>query len=208
METDFKKLNRFTTIPFLIDMLVRKKLTLLSPALWEDYNDRETMEVYRKSIGARSIYALCFTHGGETIHHWNTFSAGAGGCYIEFSPQKLFQILQNHPGVQHGKVQYVSMRDIASVTSENFAFIKRQPYLPEKEYRIIVAAAEEQQPVFEFDLDISVIRRITINNKMPAEVFRSLKKSLLCIAPDYKGSIYQSTLLSNPVWINHFRGRL
>lgn len=208
METDLKKLNRFTTLPFLIDMLLRKKLTLLNPAFWEDYNDRETMEVYRKSTGAKSMYALCFTHGGETIHHWNAFAAGTAGCYIEFSPERLFLMLKKHSEVQHGRVQYISVRDIASVAPQNLPFIKRQPFAPEKEYRIIATTPHEQGPVFELDLDINVIRRITINNKMPAEVFRSLKKSLKCIAPDYKGGIYQSTLFSNPVWINHFRNRL
>jgi hypothetical protein len=41
-------LNRFTTLPFVIDLLARKQLTLLNPGFWEDYNDRVTMELYRK----------------------------------------------------------------------------------------------------------------------------------------------------------------
>jgi hypothetical protein len=44
MQTEFKKLNRFTSIPFLIDLLKREKLSLLNPSFWEDYNDRETVE--------------------------------------------------------------------------------------------------------------------------------------------------------------------
>ena len=36
-----KKLNRFTTLPVLLDLLKRKRLVLLDPAVWEDKNDSE-----------------------------------------------------------------------------------------------------------------------------------------------------------------------
>jgi hypothetical protein len=58
------------------------------------------------------------------------------------------------------------------------------------------------------DIDINIIRRITINNKLPHSVFQSIKESLQQIAPEYTGKIYQSTLYNNPVWINHFRDKM
>lgn len=102
-------LNRFTTIPFVIDLLTRRQLTLLNPGIWEDYNDRVTMELYRTKKKSKSIYALCLTHGRETINHWNTFANGASGCCIEFNSEKLFKCLDKINGVVHGKSEYVKI---------------------------------------------------------------------------------------------------
>lgn len=206
MATPYKKLNRFTTLPFLMDLLKRKKLALLNPRFWDDYNDRETMEIYRNNVKAEGIYALCFTHGSETIHHWNAFAGGTSGCCIEFSPERLFAILDKDERIQHGRVEYVAMQNLKYNAAE-LPFVKRQPFAPEKEYRII-AACPEQHAAFEIDIDINIIRRITITNKLPQVVFKSIKELLLQIAPEYKGKIYQSTLYNNPVWINHFRNKM
>lgn len=41
------KLNRFTTLPVLLDLLQRQKLTLLDPKSWEDKNDSEIILEYK-----------------------------------------------------------------------------------------------------------------------------------------------------------------
>jgi len=76
MEKEIVKINRFTTIPFLLDLLLRQKLTLLNPSSWEDYNDRETVEAIKNRAGVSAVYALCLTYGNETVHHWNAFGNG------------------------------------------------------------------------------------------------------------------------------------
>ena len=206
MQGEIKKLNRFTTIPFLIDLLKRKKLTLLNPKSWDDYNDRETLEIYKKQIKAESIYALCLTHESETVHHWNAFASGTNGCCIEFSPTKLFNYLNKIEGARHGVVQYIKVNELkkAIVKVDDLPFVKRHPFEPEKEYRLIVASDKKQSPVFDIDIDISIIRRITITNNLPATTFESLKEILSLIEPNYKGGIYHSTLYNNTNWINHF----
>ena len=65
-----QKLNRFTTLPILLDLLERKKLTLLNPILWEDKNDSEIILEYKKRKNIKNLFALCFSHNDETIHHW------------------------------------------------------------------------------------------------------------------------------------------
>jgi hypothetical protein len=206
MEVDIKKLNRFTTLPFLMDLLKRKKISLLNPNYWEDYNDRETMEAYRKSVNAESIYALCLTHKSETIHHWNAFANGASGCCIEFSPTKLFEILHTN-NVQHGKTEYVRINELANFNPEpqQFPFLKRQPFKPENEYRLIATSNEKQTATFDIDIPLQIIRRITISATVPHSVFESIKAVLLQIAPELKSKIYHSTLYNNNTWINHFR---
>lgn len=200
-------LNRFTTVPFLIDMMSRRQLTLLNPAFWEDYNDRVTMELYKKRKKAESVYALCLTDRRETIHHWNTFASGTSGCCIEFDRRKLIQCLKSVEGVAHGKVEYVKINDLAQVSTKvnKLPYLKREPFEPEREYRIVATCSRPQQPAFDIPLDINSIRRITISNKLPEPVFKSLKEGLMNIAPDYKGRISHSTLLNNARWVNHFR---
>ncbi|SDK03204.1 hypothetical protein SAMN04487935_2368 [Flavobacterium noncentrifugens] len=205
MDTDIKKLNRFTTFPFVVDLLKRKKLTLLNPTFWEDYNDRETMEIYRQKTKSESIYALCFTHRNETIHHWNAFANGTSGCCIEFSPEKLFDILSRDSRISHGKTQYMSLKGLCDVETAQLPYLKRLPFEPEKEYRIIAASNEKQNATLEIDIDLNAIRRITISNKIPQTVFESMKKVLLEINPEFRGKIYHSTLFNNQTWIGHFK---
>ena len=77
-----EKLNRFTSLPYLIDMLEKNELTLLDPSGWEDKNERITIEQYKEHNGYESIYALCMTDKAETYHHWNAFTNGDSGSRL------------------------------------------------------------------------------------------------------------------------------
>lgn len=206
MELEIKKLNRFTTIPFLIDLLKRRKLTLLNPIYWEDYNDRATLEAYQKKLKKSSIYALCLTHQNETIHHWNAFANGTSGCCIEFIPEKLIGILNKNNEVIHGKAEYIKIKDLANQKIEiaKLPYLKREPYETENEYRIIALSDELQKNTFDIQIDLNVIRKITLSNKIPESVFESTKELLLQIFPELKNKISHSTLYENFNWINHF----
>ena len=205
MVTDILKINRFTTIPFLLDLLQREKLTLLNPSSWEDYNDKETVEAFKKRSGFSSVYALCLTYGNETVHHWNAFANGTSGCCIEFSPEKLFKILDALPNVSHGKASYMSIKQLRDFTSQELPYFKRLPFKPEREYRIIATSDQSQKPALDIGIDLSIIRRITISNKVPPVVFKSLKKIIADINPSFSGKIIHSTLFNNQIWINHFK---
>lgn len=205
MKSAIKKLNRFTTFPFLIDLLTRKKLTLLNPAFWEDFNDRETIEIYRQRVDAASIYALCLTHKNETIHHWNAFANGTSGCCIEFSPRKLFNILDNEEAVIYGEAEYISINNLPDFEIQQLPFVKRLAFNPENEYRIIAISDEEQQASFDIDIDLDIIRKITISNKVPKVVFKSMKAVIHQIAPQMKADIYHSTLYNSQTWVKHWK---
>jgi hypothetical protein len=189
-------------------MLKRETLTLLNPDFWEDFNDRETIKAYKKSSQAQSIYALCLTYANETVHHWNAFASGTSGCCIEFSPDKLFSILANTVGVIHEKVEYLGVNRLGSFDNKKLPYLKRLPFEPEKEYRILATSDREQVAAFDIKIDLNVIRRITISNKVPEPVFASLKEVLLNINPAFKGKITHSTLFKNSTWINHFTGNI
>ena len=204
MKSDLLKLNRFTTIPFLMDMLVREKLTLLNPSFWEDQNDKGTVEAFKYRSGINSIYALCLTYGNETVHHWNAFANGSSGCCIEFSPDRLFSNLGLNSNLRHGKVLYNSIKNLRNFSDEELPYLKRLPFKTEKEYRLLLLDENPQQPAFDLDINLDVIRRITISNKVPKSVYKSLKTVLLNINPAFQGKIVHSTLFKNQIWLNHF----
>jgi len=137
-----KRLNRFTSLPVLLDLLERKKLTLLDPKLWDDKNDSEVILAYKRKKGVKNLFAVCLSHGDETVHHWKTFSDGTSGCVIEFDAKKLFAIINNIPNLRHGTVSYKKLMDVEKedtiIDIDQMPFTKRWPYRCEEEYRIIV----------------------------------------------------------------------
>lgn len=60
MLKEIRILNRFTTLPNLLDFLERKKLVLLDPKSWDDRNDTEVIMAYKekKNIEKFLLYAL------------------------------------------------------------------------------------------------------------------------------------------------------
>ncbi len=202
------KLNRFTSLPILLDLLQRKKLVLLDPKLWEDKNDSEVIFEYKKRKGIKNLFALCFSCDDETVHHWKTYSNGPSGCVIEFDPQKLFAVLNPIAGLHHGRVEYRKLPDIekknAVIDVDKMPFTKRWPYRCEEEYRII-AESEDKSDFFEIDIPLTVIRRITISQQMPEQVYATIKSYLKEVTRNPESRISRSTLYQNTRWINRFK---
>jgi hypothetical protein len=209
MKTEpIRKLNRFTTLPVLLDLLQRKKLTLLDPKLWDDRNDSEVILEYKKRKKIKNLFAVCFTSGDETVHHWKTYSHGASGCVIEFDVRKLFSIIDRIPDLRHGKVEYRKLSEVedkkAIIDIDKMPFTKRWPYRCEEEYRII-AETNHSETFFEIDIPLSVIRRITISQLMPQPIYETIKGYLKDLKGNPDGKISKSTLYENPRWIKRFQ---
>jgi hypothetical protein len=206
MDQPPERLNRFTTIPFLIDLLTRKKLTLLNPSFWEDYNDKKTLSIYRKAIEKKSVYALCLSYDSETIHHWNAFANGSGGCCIGFNASRLLYIL-DAKGIKHAATSYIRVRDLpkTKVTLEELPFVKRARYKPECEYRIIATSDEPQKASLDIDIDLDTIEKISLSSRIPRGVYESLVATLKQVDKNFTARFHQSTLLSNAKWVSHFK---
>lgn len=199
------KLNRFTTLPMLLDLLDRRKLVLLDPCSWDDKNDTEIIEEYKKKAKISNLFALCFTHDGETIHHWKTFANGPGGCCIEFSANRLIQVLDGISGLRHRMVEYKKITEAKSEFElKDIPFIKRKPYQFEREYRVIWEG-KTKNAFFEIEITLDLIRRITFSQQMPAPVYEAVKALLIRNFPELKNKINKSTVYRNDVWINHFK---
>lgn len=205
--TPIKRLNRFTTLPVLLDLLQRKKLTLLNPASWEDKNDSEIILAYKKRKGIKSLFALCFSYNDETIHHWKTYSNGSSGCVIQFDAPRLFEILDKVPSLRHGKVEYRKLHDIEKkdekIDADKIPFTKRWAYRCEEEYRVIVET-DEQKDFFDIDIPLDIINKITISQQMPKQVFNTIKSYLRDVRGDPESRVHRSTLYENKRWINRF----
>jgi hypothetical protein len=91
-------LNRYTTLPILLDILQQKHITLLSPATWEDWNDAYYLERYKQESKLRTVLAACFSERGETFHHWRVFSNGSSGVCIEFDKRSLLKSFAGRDG--------------------------------------------------------------------------------------------------------------
>ena len=205
MNSRITRLNRFTTLPVLLDFLERKKLVLLDPKSWDDKNDTEVILAYKEKKGIEKLFALCFTHDYETIHHWKTFANGSSGCCIEFDADKLIQIFKKAK-LRHGIVEYKKIKEATpnSFKLNQMPFIKRKPYECEQEYRIIWEGDTDAN-VFELDVPLDTINKITISQQMPEQVFITIKNLLKKTFDDPEKRISRSTIYENKRWINSFK---
>ena len=218
-----RRLCRYTTVPILIDYLIRREITLLPPSTWEDRSDAGICDDYRRRRGLDRLLAACFTTAPETIHHWSTFAAGPAGCCLELSP-RILDLWSTLPGLRHGPVRYVSLRESPAHSpapvpapvqahanlphedpqTQHLPFLKRLPYRIEAEYRVLsegAASAPHASPfVTALPLPAAYLRRITITQRMPKPVFDSLKKALKPLIADTPIKVHRSTLLDNPTW--------
>lgn len=200
------RLNRYTTLPVLLDMLKRRKLVLLDPASWEDKNDSEILLEYKKRKKLQALFALCFSHGDETIHHWKTFADGISGCCIEFDSKKLVALLKTLDGVRFGPVVYRKIKDLkdGTITVKSIPFTKRWPYRCEEEFRIILES-RTKAPCFEIDFDLRIIKKITISQRMPEQVYATIREYLRSAFKNPDQRISRSTIYQNRIWIEKFR---
>jgi len=205
-----KILNRYTTLPVLIDLLRRKKLVLLSPDKWEDRNDAEVMLEYKKRRNLKHLYAVCFSEGDETIHHWTTFSSGSSGCCIAFDREKLLSAVETIDGIRTGSVKYRKLRNLREegIIALDMPFTKRWPYRCEEEYRVIFESEEEMAALdgfFDIDINLRMIRKVTINQRMPEQVYLTIKGYLKQEFKNPDQKINRSTLYQNDIWISKFK---
>ena len=209
MEKPIRILNRYTTLPVLLDVLKKRKLTLLDPRLWEDRNDAELMLEFKRRMKVKNLFVLCFASGDETVHHWKSFSAGSSGCVIEFDAPGLFKAFDQVPGLQRGRVKYVKLPELEGANKKVIAldaipFTKRWPYRCEEEYRVLVTT-DEDLAYYEVPIGIDTIRRITISQQMPESVFQTIKEHLKDLNQNPEGKVNRSTLFENKRWIKAFR---
>lgn len=196
--------RRYTNLSAAIHLLQSRKITLLNPARWDDANDAYFMGEYKRLAGAETVLAICFAETVETYHHWRVFSHGADGVCIEFDKARLLDSFEGQPGVLKDKVVYrkiATLKKRRAIEADELPFLKRKPYEPECEYRVIYVDKTISMEAKDFDIDLSWIRRITLSPWMSNVLKESVKKTLRGIDGDCRRlSVSRSTLVGNDEW--------
>ena len=197
-------LRKYTTIPVLMDILDRKRISLLDPKKWEDRNDWKIMDKYRELKNKKSILATCFSYGNESIYHWNAFSKENDGCMISFyAPALIKHVRSNYPDVRMGKIQYKNIRDLKNgVVRDEIPFTKRSPYSCEKEFRMLQLFDDEIKS-FDVSFDISHICKIVLTQKLSDCIVETMKAKLADLGVP-RDKIFKSTILENKQWVHFF----
>jgi len=190
----------------LLDLLTRKKIFLIDPSTWEDRNDAEIILEYKRRKKIPKLFALCFCIGDETVHHWKTYADGISGCCIEFDEKKLLACFRSIKGVRWGDVIYKTIDAVENSTIEldRIPFIKRWPYRFEKEFRILWEGKTSRNTI-DLDIDLNSINKITLSQRMPADVYSSIEELLRGKINDPSIEINKSTLYENSRWIKAFK---
>jgi hypothetical protein len=207
------KLNRFTTLPFLLDMVINERLIFSNPENWDDKNDSKVLDIYKKKKykGKKGVklFALCFLKDHETIHHWKSFADGISGCCIEFDKKNLTELLSKYEDVRFGSVIYKRLKDLGDGAIDEcvntIPFIKRWPYRFEKEFRVIWDGITNENSHEISIKGYNIVTKITLspNLKESDPLFITIQKFLNEHIPTVE--INHSTVYENRKdWIEKF----
>jgi hypothetical protein len=201
-------LRRYTNLAGTIHVLRHQVITLLSPASWDDRNDAYFLSQYKKRKNVQSVLALCFALAPETYHHWRVFSHGCDGVCIEFDKEALLGALQGIEGLRSRKVIYKEIRRarVKRPKVDELPFLKRFPYKPENEFRLIYVGPDEVTDFKEFDIPLHCIMKITLSPWMPKALVQAVGETLQDIDGCQGLAIRRSTLIENEKWKQLARG--
>lgn len=202
-----KYFRRYTDIPSLIGMLTSGEMTLLEPATWDDKNDSYFLEQYKQKLGLSSVLALCFTRAPETYHHWRVFSPGPSGVCVWFHESEIKAAVKDVAGLRIKPVQYLTVKNVRhrTLSVTRMPFVKRMPFKPEQEVRIVWQSAVESLASLQVPFASSAIARITLSPWLHPSLADPLKDLLKTLPECRRYKIYRSTLVGNAEWKKHGR---
>lgn len=194
-------LNRYTSLPIVLDMLEHRRLALLSPETWQDRNDAHYLERYREDRKIDSVLAVCFSRSRETYHHWSIYAGGASGVCVEFDRQQLLESIPA-TGYRHGAVRYrrIDKLELKNPSIKWWPFLKRKPFRDELEYRIIYEGETAHERVHYIPIKLSWINKVTLSPWLPEAVENCVIDSIRRIDGCSGLNVFRSTLINNARW--------
>ena len=196
------RLNRYTSLPVLLDMLTRSQITLLNPALWEDRNDSYYIEQYKIKRKLKTVLAACFSNRPETFHQWKVFANGSSGVCIEFDKEKFLKSLPTVRGIRAQLVRYSPIYHVekARPDPKEWPFLKRIAFKDEDEFRIVYESSSEEMETKMLHFDISSIRQITLSPWLPKSVADTTVLVIKAIDGCDRLKVNRSSLIENSRW--------
>lgn len=203
-------LNRYTTLPFLLDMLYNKKLTLVDPTTWEDENDSYFMKLYKTKSKYKSILALCLAEykyqDTEKYHIWKIYSGTSSGVCIQFFRDQLISYIETVPGIRCNKVTYKTIKNLnkewENIKISELPFLKRKAFDGEAEFRIIYENDTEEIFLKDIPINLSSISKIILNPWMPNSLSESITKAINGIEGCNHIKVTQTNILNYEKWRN------
>lgn len=194
--------RRYTTLPFLIDILVERRLALLDPLIWEDKNDSYFMELYKEKKKLNTVLSLCFAEATETYQHWKIYSGSSSGVCVEFDKNRLLQKISGKKGFRDGKIKYRKMADMRKRLPkiDELPFIKRYAFKDEKEHRIVYEDDVDELKIKYLSITPDDVERVVINPWINQSVYESIKSTLRKIDGFSELRFRRSTVVENDEW--------
>jgi Protein of unknown function (DUF2971) len=220
-----KPVYRIMPITRVLQALVKKKLVLVKPKMWDDPFENtllasafETSDGETGTFAAKdSIYGQCWTRHRETDAMWRIYSANKDGVRITSTPRKLFEALQKSDpkNFAHscfaGRVTYLKKLNLIAKFNEIDLFksdgsglaesllYKRREFAHEAEIRLIYCGPDNEctSDLYSFKIDPNdLFERLTFDPRMEPELRTAYKAAF--IAKGYTGKVTYSTLYEKP----------
>lgn len=199
MSDSFK---HYTELPYVLQALQTKELTLVSPKGWDDKNDAFSLEQYRKRRRLRTVLAMCLTQAWQTYHHWRVFTHGASGSCIYFKTAPFVELLSAQRGVIGKPVRYRSFKELRKKppTLAELPFLKRIEYEPELEFRVIYESSRDSVRSYTIPFDINLVERVVVNPWLPTSTVASLGDTIRGIPGCQDLAVNRATIVESDEW--------
>ena len=212
---DVEYIAKYTTLPFLLDILKTKKLSLLKPDSWDDKNDAIALLKYLdykriENNNIKSIFASCFTYDIDCIHHWNTFAKGAAGCVLVLNAKRFFKSVKEFDNdIRFDVVRYKKIKSLEEdrINPENIPFLKRFPYQCEKEIRLL-KLSESKKKSYPIPINLNIIKKIKFSQSLPKSIYKQIRRLVKDFLDNEDIDIYHSTIEENKEWLNTIDAKL
>jgi len=193
--------RRYTTLPYLFDMLHNKRITLLDPSSWEDKNDAYFVKTYKEKRKLKSVLAVCFAKASEAYPHWKIYSGTTSGVCIEFDEYKLLNSFNGDDFIPK-IVRYETIDTLEKNPPkiDDLPFTKRYAYKGEEEFRVIYISATEEIKIKHVDINLDCINKISINSWIDEVSRKSIEKTIQNIPGCEKIKVIKSTVTENKRW--------
>lgn len=199
-------LLRYTDLPYILQMLQSKSLTLLNAASWDDKNDAHYVECYRKKKGLKTVLALCLSEASQTYHHWRIFTNSSSGACIYFKQDAFLNWLKIQKNLVGRKVNYRTVKmlkdDITAgrLEVDDIPFIKRKAYEHEAEFRLVFDSPNSLKKFENFIFPLNIIEKIVLNPWLPQPTVASIRQLIQSIDGCKELPVFRATIIENNEW--------
>ena len=196
------QLKRYTELPYVLQILQTRQLTLVNPNSWDDKNDSHFVQAYRDRKGHGTVLALCLTGAAQTYHHWRVFTHGASGACIFFDKEKLLSWIKADGQTTGRKVQYKTLAQVqkAPPSLDDLPFIKRKAYQHEAEFRLLHTTRRKSIAVKSFEIPMDMVHGVFLNPWLPQATVSAIEDVIHRIDGCEELEVLRATIVKNDDW--------